>query len=80
MAKSPGDAPILLVSNDVHEVSEKPTPWLQTANEVIVAVGLALSTSFLIMRIYTRAYVMKKFGCDDGMLWRQQFNPFLELR
>jgi hypothetical protein len=23
---------------------------------------------------------MKKFGCDDGMLWRQQFNPFLELR
>jgi hypothetical protein len=70
MAKSPGGAPTLLGSNEIRVASEKPTPWLRTANEVLVAVGLALSTSFLIMRIYTRTRIMKKFGCDDSMFWR----------
>ncbi|PKX88634.1 uncharacterized protein P174DRAFT_397502 [Aspergillus novofumigatus IBT 16806] len=68
MAKSPTGAPTLLGSNELREVSEKSAPKLRTANEVIVAVGLAFSTSFLIMRIYTRARIMKKFGCDDILL------------
>ncbi|KAJ5765440.1 hypothetical protein N7520_004999 [Penicillium odoratum] len=43
------------------------TPWLRTANRVVVGVGLAFSTSALIMRIYTKARVMKKFWWDDGL-------------
>ncbi|KAL3452738.1 hypothetical protein BJX65DRAFT_292734 [Aspergillus insuetus] len=41
------------------------TPWLQTANQVLVAVGLAVCTSCLLMRIYTKAFIMKRFWWDD---------------
>lgn len=42
------------------------SPWLQNANRVVVAVGLAFSTSALMMRVYTKARIMKKFWWDDG--------------
>ncbi|KAJ5641696.1 hypothetical protein N7490_005696 [Penicillium lividum] len=44
------------------------TPWLRTANRVVVGVGLALSTSALIMRVYTKTRVMKKFWWDDVLI------------
>ncbi|KAJ5786278.1 uncharacterized protein N7503_011490 [Penicillium pulvis] len=44
------------------------SPWLRNANRVVVAVGLAVSTSALIMRIYTKARIMKKFWWDDVMI------------
>lgn len=52
------------------EVASTPTstPWLQTANRVLVAIGLALSTSCLAMRIHTKIVIMKKFWWDDGSL------------
>lgn len=47
--------------------SSSSSPWLRNANRVVVAVGLAVSTSALIMRIYTKARIMKKFWWDDGL-------------
>lgn len=41
-------------------------PWLYTTNMVLIGVGLALSTGFLLLRIYTRARILHKFGPDDG--------------
>lgn len=49
--------------------SGNPTTWLQTANRVLVAVGLALSTSSLMMRIYTKTRVMSNFWWDDSGLF-----------
>ncbi|KAJ5266942.1 hypothetical protein N7478_009750 [Penicillium angulare] len=45
------------------------TPWLRTANLVIVVMGLLLSTSSLAMRIYTKTLVMRKFWWDDDGYW-----------
>jgi hypothetical protein len=42
-------------------------PWKFKTDLAIVAVGLSLSTIFLVMRIYTRACLLSKFGWDDGI-------------
>lgn len=47
---------------------DTPTPWLQTTNRVLVAVGLAVSTTSLLIRVYTKARLLKKFWWDDGAL------------
>ncbi|PYH48753.1 uncharacterized protein BP01DRAFT_332721 [Aspergillus saccharolyticus JOP 1030-1] len=41
------------------------TPYLGKANQVVVVLGLVLSTSCLVMRIYTKTAVMKRFWWDD---------------
>jgi hypothetical protein len=41
---------------------------LQTASTPIAAVGIAISTTFLLMRIYTKARFLRKFWFDDGQL------------
>ncbi|OJJ45034.1 hypothetical protein ASPZODRAFT_70649 [Penicilliopsis zonata CBS 506.65] len=41
------------------------TPWLHQANRITVAVGLTVSTLFLLMRLYTKAYVIRKLWWDD---------------
>ncbi|KAJ5536254.1 hypothetical protein N7513_009440 [Penicillium frequentans] len=52
----------------IAQEGSSPSPWLRNANRVVVAVGLAVSTSALIMRIYTKARIMKKFWWDDVMI------------
>ncbi|PYI08864.1 hypothetical protein BO78DRAFT_405304 [Aspergillus sclerotiicarbonarius CBS 121057] len=42
------------------------SPHLGKANQVVVGVRLALSTSCLVMRIYTKISVMRKFWWDDA--------------
>lgn len=37
------------------------TPFLQVANQVLVAVGLSLSTAYLAMRLYTKSLLLRKF-------------------
>lgn len=39
-----------------------------------VVVGLAISGLFLLMRVYTKGYILRKFGADDGMTsaWENQ--------
>lgn len=48
-------------------VNPNPRPWLFTANCIAIAVGLALSTVFLVIRIYTKARILRKFWWDDGV-------------
>lgn len=48
-------------------VGDRSDPWLGTACRVTVAVGVGISTSLLIMRIYTKAKIIKKFWWDDSM-------------
>lgn len=55
-----------LISLSAREGSSS-SPWLRNANRVVVAVGLAFSTSALVMRIYTKVRIMKKFWWDDGL-------------
>ncbi|KAB8074923.1 hypothetical protein BDV29DRAFT_156180 [Aspergillus leporis] len=45
-----------------------PEPWLRTANRVIIGVGLGINTLLLIMRIYTKACLIRKFWWDDVCL------------
>lgn len=42
-------------------------PWLQTTNRIVAGVGIGISTSLLIMRIYTKTRIMSKFWWDDSM-------------
>ncbi|CEJ60849.1 hypothetical protein PMG11_09405 [Penicillium brasilianum] len=44
------------------------TPFLQVANQVLVAVGLTLSTACLAMRLYTKSLILRKFWWDDVCL------------
>ncbi|KAJ5379868.1 uncharacterized protein N7496_002296 [Penicillium cataractarum] len=46
--------------------ADRTTPFLQEANRVLVAVGLSLSTSCLVMRLYTKGLILRKFWWDDG--------------
>ncbi|KAJ5948910.1 hypothetical protein N7454_002217 [Penicillium verhagenii] len=41
-------------------------PWKFKSALIIVSVGLALSTLFLAMRIWTTVRILSKFGWDDG--------------
>ncbi|KAE8369948.1 hypothetical protein BDV27DRAFT_104573 [Aspergillus caelatus] len=47
---------------------DDPQPWLQTANRVLIGVGLAINTPLLVMRIYTKIRLMRKFWWDDVCL------------
>ena len=35
---------------------------------IFVAVGLVFATIFLVIRLYTKAYILKKFGPEDGTM------------
>ncbi|KAJ5921066.1 hypothetical protein N7466_009392 [Penicillium verhagenii] len=48
-------------------------PWLLNANRIAVAVGVTVSTLFLIMRIYTKSCVIRKFWWDDVSAPKQRF-------
>ncbi|RAH78045.1 hypothetical protein BO86DRAFT_369470 [Aspergillus japonicus CBS 114.51] len=52
-------------SNAYHSLFPGRTPYLEKANQVVVVLGLVLSTSCLVMRIYTKTAVMKRFWWDD---------------
>lgn len=41
---------------------------LYTANMAVISAGLIISTSCLVLRVYTKAHLLHKFGWDDGML------------
>ncbi|RAL04833.1 uncharacterized protein BO80DRAFT_209742 [Aspergillus ibericus CBS 121593] len=43
-------------------------PWLRSTNQVLAAVGMAVCTGLLIMRIYTKIHIMRKFWWDDVCL------------
>ncbi|KAF3392439.1 hypothetical protein F1880_008677 [Penicillium rolfsii] len=45
--------------------ADRSNAFLQVANQVLVAVGLTLSTSCLAMRLYTKTFIMRKFWWDD---------------
>ncbi len=34
---------------------------------IFTIVGLVIASLFLVMRLYTKAYILKKFGAEDGM-------------
>lgn len=40
--------------------------WLRTTNLALATVGIAVCTPLLVMRIYTKIRIMKKFWWDDG--------------
>jgi hypothetical protein len=44
---------------------DTPNIWLRTANLVLVVVGLAISTSCLVMRTYTKARIIRNLWWDD---------------
>ncbi|KAL6228785.1 hypothetical protein BDW75DRAFT_250640 [Aspergillus navahoensis] len=44
---------------------DAPNIWLRTANLVLVVVGLAISTSCLVMRTYTKARIIRNLWWDD---------------
>ncbi|OJJ33425.1 hypothetical protein ASPWEDRAFT_43485 [Aspergillus wentii DTO 134E9] len=39
--------------------------YLWTANKAVITAGLILSTSSLVLRVYTKAHLLHKFGWDD---------------
>jgi hypothetical protein len=41
-------------------------PWLWEVNMVLISVGLVLSFIFLVLRIYTKTKILRKFGWEDG--------------
>lgn len=41
-------------------------PWLITPNRVVAVIGIFIATTLLILRLYTKIHIMKKFGLDDG--------------
>ncbi|OGE52005.1 hypothetical protein PENARI_c011G05378 [Penicillium arizonense] len=45
-----------------------PKPWLRTANRILASVGIGLSTGLLILRIYVKTRLMRKFWWDDILL------------
>ncbi|KAF3390003.1 hypothetical protein DPV78_011518 [Talaromyces pinophilus] len=49
-------------------VGDRSDPWLRTASRVAAGVGIGLSTSLLIMRVYTKARIMRKFWWDDTFM------------
>jgi hypothetical protein len=42
------------------------SPWLRNANQIAVAVGVTLCTLSLVMRLYTKACIIRAFWWDDG--------------
>ncbi|KNG86951.1 hypothetical protein ANOM_004212 [Aspergillus nomiae NRRL 13137] len=49
-------------------VMDNSQPWLRTANRVLIGVGLAINTPLLVMRIYTKIRLMRRFWWDDVCL------------
>lgn len=56
-------------------------PWLYTANMALIGTGLVLSTTSLLLRVYTRVHILRKFEADDGesSLHRQLDNSWLTM-
>lgn len=50
----------------IRAVGDVSDPWLRTVNRVVGGVGIGLSTSLLIMRVYTKARIMRKIWWDDS--------------
>ena len=42
-------------------------PHLYTTNMILISVGLVFSTLSLLLRVFTRAYIMRKFETDDSV-------------
>ncbi|OKL55349.1 hypothetical protein UA08_09333 [Talaromyces atroroseus] len=56
-------------SLQIRSVAGDPSePWLRTVNRIVAGVGIGLSTNLLIMRIYTKAKIMRKFWWDDAFI------------
>ena len=43
-------------------------PWLFMQSRAIIIAGLVFATLFLGLRLYTKTYLLRKFGWDDGKL------------
>ncbi|OJJ66985.1 hypothetical protein ASPBRDRAFT_187807 [Aspergillus brasiliensis CBS 101740] len=43
-------------------------PWLRTTNHILAGIWIFLSTSLLVMRLYTKIHIMRKFWWDDVCL------------
>lgn len=41
-------------------------PWLYTPNMALIGTGLVLSTTSLLLRVYTRVHILRKFEAGDG--------------
>lgn len=41
-------------------------PWLYLETRDVIIAGIVFATVFLALRIYTRTFVIRKFGWDDG--------------
>jgi hypothetical protein len=41
-------------------------PWLYTESRAVVIAGVILCTITLMLRVYTKAVLLHKFGWDDG--------------
>jgi hypothetical protein len=53
------DSSARLISPDIR-------PWLITPNRVVAVIGIFIATTLLILRLYTKIHITKKFGLDDG--------------
>ncbi|KAI2898736.1 hypothetical protein CBS63078_7485 [Aspergillus niger] len=53
-----GDAPLGTLSN----------PWLRTTNHILGAIWIFFCTILLVMRMYTKIHIMRKFWWDDVCL------------
>ncbi|EHA24932.1 hypothetical protein ASPNIDRAFT_40852 [Aspergillus niger ATCC 1015] len=51
-----GDAPLGTLSN----------PWLRTTNHILGAIWIFFCTILLVMRMYTKIHIMRKFWWDDA--------------
>ncbi len=43
---------------------------------VFIAVGLAFAGLFLVMRLYTKSYILRAVGWEEGMSFAQRSLPF----
>ena len=43
-------------------------PLAATDAPILVAVGVAIAGILLLVRIYTKGFLLRKFGAEDGML------------
>lgn len=49
-------------------------PWLYNANMTLTGIGLVVSTASLLLRVYTRVHILRKFEMDDGRVASSRFN------
>lgn len=41
-------------------------PWLRTTNQILAGIWISLCIVLLVMRLYTKIHIMRKFWWDDG--------------